>query len=534
VRGRSIAAVATAAIAGICVGAVPAGAASHKPKTATVSCTLYLTEVSGNALKGADKGPISCSSPLGDGAQSDTFAMKLNKAKNGGTGLVKFKDKFKHGTVSGTWKLTFKIKGPAVTLAYRVTYTGGTGKFKGITGTGKGIGALSSPKTGTFQYTAKIVPASAGAHAAKPKVVGHMYSQSNGLTGNQIVIWNRFSNGKVKQAGLVSTGGVGAAQQQPGCTATCPQLDTDFEVLLTPDRKLLFAVNAGSNTISTFRVGPDGGLTLVGQTSSKGVFPFSLTSHGNELYVLNTDSTSIAGFTFDAGGALTPIPGSVQKLTSDAMPGLSRQIGFDNTGTLLIVTLLMPSEIDTFQVGAGGAAGPASEVASTTPFPFGFVFDKANQLVMSQVSSLTAEGSTATYSVTSTGSLAPIDTKPSLGALPCWALVSPNQRFAFVVNTGNGAPPGSTIASYGLSPSGKLKFLGVTLPPKHEYLKTDEFITPDGKYLYVVGHHSTSSAGPATDSYLDEYKIASNGVLVPLGSTSNAGVPLGTDGLVGY
>jgi 6-phosphogluconolactonase (cycloisomerase 2 family) len=297
---------------------------------------------------------------------------------------------------------------------------------------------------------------------------------------------------------------------------------------------LLFAVNAGSNTISAFRVASTGGLTLAGQVPSNGGFPFSLTSHGNELYVLNTDSTSIAGFTFSPTGTLTPILGSVQKLTKDAMPGLSRQIGFDNTGKLLIVTLLMPSEIDTFQVGAGGAAGPASEVASTTPFPFGFVFDKANQLVMSQVSSLSAEGSTATYSVTSSGSLAPIDTKPSLGALPCWALVSPNQRFAFVVNTGNGAPPGSTIASYKLSPSGTLTFLGVTLPRKHEYLKTDEFITPDGKYLYVVGHHSTSSAGPATDSYLDEYKVASNGVLVPLGSTSSAGVPLGTDGLVGF
>jgi 6-phosphogluconolactonase len=378
-----------------------------------------------------------------------------------------------------------------------------------------------------------LAPASAAAKA-KPKVVGHMYSQSNGLTGNQIIVWNRYADGTVKKGGLVSTGGVGAAQQQPGCTATCPQLDTDFEVLLTPDRKLLFAVNAGSNTISAFRVGSTGALTLAGHVLSNGAFPFSLTSHGNELYVLNTDSTSIAGFTFDSSGTLTPIPGSIQKLTKDAMPGLSRQIGFDNTGKLLIVTLLMPSEIDTFTVGAGGAAGPASEVASTTPFPFGFVFDKANQLVMSQVSSLTAEGSTATYSVTSTGSLSPIDTKPSLGALPCWALVSPNQRFAFVVNTGNGAPPGSTIASYKLSPSGKLTFLGVTLPPKHEYLKTDEFITPDGKYLYVVGHHSTSSAGPATDSYLDEYKIASNGVLVPLGSTSSAGVPLGTDGLVGY
>ena len=363
-----------------------------------------------------------------------------------------------------------------------------------------------------------------------------MYSQSNGLTGNEIVIWNRYSDGSVKFSGTVSTGGIGAAQQQPGCTATCPQLDTDYEVLLTPDHSLLFAANAGSNTISSFHVAADGSLTLAGQTSSDGAFPFSLTVHGNELYVLNTDSTSIAGFTFDSAGAMTPILGSIQKLTSDATPGFSRQIGFDNTGKLLIVTLLSAPKIDTFAVNSAGAAGPASEVASQNPFPFGFVFNKANQLVDSEVTSMTGEGSTATYSVTSTGSLAPIDNKSSFGALPCWSLVSPNQKFVFVVNTGNGAPPGSTIASYTISAAGKLKFLGVSLPQTrpYEYLKTDEFITPDGKYLYVVGHHATSPAGPATDSYLDEYKIASNGVLVPLGSTSNAGVPLGTDGLVGF
>ena len=405
-RARSIAVVATVAVAGASVGIVP-GSAAAKTKRTAIACTVYLTEQSGNVLKGADKGPMSCSSPLGDGTQSDTFTMKFNKAKTGGTGLVKFKDQFKGGTVSGTWKLTFKISGPAVSIAYHVTYTGGTGKFTGITGTGKGAGGLSSMTTGSFQYAVNAVVPASTAHAAKPKVVGHMYSQSNGLTGNEIVIWNRYSNGKVKLGGTVSTGGVGAAQQQPGCTATCPQLDTDFEVLLTPDHTLLFAVNAGSNTISAFRVAANGSLTLAGTVSSNGAFPFSLTSHGSELYVLNADSTSIAGFTFNSTGALTPIPGSVQKLTKDAMPGLSRQIGFDNTGKLLIVTLLMPSEIDTFAVGASGAAGPASEVASTTPFPFGFVFDKANQLVMSQVSSLTAEGSTATYSVTASGSARP-------------------------------------------------------------------------------------------------------------------------------
>ena len=116
------------------MGIAPLTAAA-KTKQTNIACTAYLTEVHGNVLKGADKGPISCASPLGDGTQSDTFTMKFNKKKTGGTGLVKFKDTFKGGTVSGTWKLTFKIPAAAPpSLAFHATYTGGTGKFKGITG----------------------------------------------------------------------------------------------------------------------------------------------------------------------------------------------------------------------------------------------------------------------------------------------------------------------------------------------------------------------------------------------------------------
>src|ERR1700729_315301 len=93
-RARSFAVVATAAIVGVFMGIAPLTAAA-KTKQTNIACTAYLTEVHGNVLKGADKGPISCASPLGDGTQSDTFTMKFNKKKTGGTGLVKFKDTFK-------------------------------------------------------------------------------------------------------------------------------------------------------------------------------------------------------------------------------------------------------------------------------------------------------------------------------------------------------------------------------------------------------------------------------------------------------
>ena len=137
----------------LATGVVPASAA--KP-SGTIQCTVYLTEQPGGTeLKGVDKGPLACGQ-FGAGAQRDTFAMVFNAAKTGGTGLVKFTDTYKTGTVSGTWKLTFKVSGMAVALRYAVKYTGGTGAYKGIQGSGSGQGNLTSMTTGTFTYKVTV------------------------------------------------------------------------------------------------------------------------------------------------------------------------------------------------------------------------------------------------------------------------------------------------------------------------------------------------------------------------------------------
>ena len=83
----------------------------------------------------------------------------------------------------------------------------------------------------------------------------------------------------------------------PVCTgngAGCPSLDSQDAIALTPNGKFLFAVNAGSNTVSSFKVTRHG-VALVNQVSSGGAFPDSLTVHGNLVYVLNANSLNIQG-----------------------------------------------------------------------------------------------------------------------------------------------------------------------------------------------------------------------------------------------
>ncbi len=380
---------------------------------------------------------------------------------------------------------------------------------------------------------------------SKAKAVGRVYSETNSPKRNQVLIFDRFANGKLKFVKAVATGGTGGQQLQPGCAPTCPFLDTQGEVVETSDGKLVFAVNAGSNSVSSFRATANG-LKLVSVHSSGGKFPNSLTIHGDLLYVLDSGifpmpgppvPGNIAGLRFSATGHLTPISGSIRALTP-TVPGLARQVGFDNDGKLLVVSLLgdptasppvAADSIDTFKVSATGAASAPTAHDSTTAFPFGFAFDPRNHLIMSQVTSLTVPGAgdAASYKVSGSGALTPITTQATNGTAPCWVTITPNGKFAYIVNTGGGAPTGGFTSAFRVSPTGGLKLIGNTAVRKNEFALTDETLSSDSRYLYVL----STGASPATH-HIDEYKVGANGVLTFIGQTPAMAVP-GASGLVG-
>jgi 6-phosphogluconolactonase (cycloisomerase 2 family) len=400
---------------------------------------------------------------------------------------------------------------------------------------------------------AVALPASAAAKKpakkAKAKVVGRVYTETNNPSNNQVLVFDRLSNGGLREVQAVDTGGAGGVQFQPGCAPTCPQLDTQGEVALTPDGHLLFAVNAGSNSITSFRA-THKGLKPVSVVSSQGPFPNSLTLHRNLLYVLDSGSSAgppnIAGFRFSRNGKLKPIARSVQPLVGGAIPGLPRQVGFDNSGKVLMVTLLATmggpppaggtsNTIDTFRVSKNGVAGPGTARNSTSPFPFGFAFDSRNQAIVSQVKQLTGPpGDTASYKVSHSGAISPIDTKSTNGNAPCWVAITTNGHYAYVVNTGGGAPGGATVAEYKLARSGKLTPLGNTPPSSSEFALTDDALSHDNKFLYVLSPlESGSSSMPGPNSHIDVFAVHHNGSLTLVSTSANVPAP-SLSGLVAH
>ena len=138
-------------------------------------------------------------------------------------------------------------------------------------------------------------------------------------------------------------------------------------IIVTED-ECLVCVNAGSDTISSFTIEDDFSLTLVSTISSGGVGPNSLAYSNGRVFVSNidrdgfalgdpnvprgepNDEGNITGFTINANGILTPIPGSTVNL--DNRPA---DLGFSADGTRLIAT----------SITAGSAALPGPNAANS-------------------------------------------------------------------------------------------------------------------------------------------------------------------------
>jgi 6-phosphogluconolactonase len=381
----------------------------------------------------------------------------------------------------------------------------------------------------------------ASAASKKKGAAGFVVTETNDPSGNELLVFTRDAKGKLKQTQSLSTGGNGSTQDV-GCGAGCPILDSQGAVDMTENSQLVFAVNAGSDTVTSFRRSGKG-FKRVDTQSSGGDLPISLTARNGLLYVLNTTDGMISGIRYTSKGQMSAIHNSTKPIAGAGQNGVfpsggARQIGFDNTGGQVVVTELAtilggppPGVISSFKVNSDGTTGPAVSTKSATPLPFGFAFDQENHLIVSEVNDPTgaADGSVTSYNYNeSTGTPTAINTLPSGGALPCWVSITKNGKHAFVINTGAGRPAGA--AKYRIGSDGTLTSNGgVTEAPTGTFLWTDPAQSRDSKYLYVLA--PTGPMNQAT-SHIDAYKISSKGGLTYLRSTSS-NLPAGVSGLDG-
>ena len=220
--------------------------------------------------------------------------------------------------------------------------------------------------------------AATGAMANSPRAV---YTLTNDPAGNAVKVFDRSGDGSLSPAGEFATGGTGTGAGLGNQSA------------LVLDGRRLFAVNPGSDSISSFRVSGHG-LELIDTDPSGGDQPISLTVHDSLLYVLNAGGAGdITGHRISSDGALSPLVGSTRPL-SGAGTGPA-QVSFDPSGETLVVTEKNTNLIDTYQVDGhtGLASGPTPQASSgATPFGFAFGFKVHLPLLFVRIFAITDEG----------------------------------------------------------------------------------------------------------------------------------------------
>ena len=131
---------------------------------------------------------------------------------------------------------------------------------------------------------------------------GVLYTQTNDPSGNTVQRFDRTADGSLTSAGTFATGGVGLAGLGGRQGA----------VELSGDGRYLYAVNAGSDSVSVFRTGHRR-VRLIDVVSSRGIAPVSIAEHRGRVYVLNSGGTpSVAAFWRSFDGSLKPIPGGTR------------------------------------------------------------------------------------------------------------------------------------------------------------------------------------------------------------------------------
>ena len=372
---------------------------------------------------------------------------------------------------------------------------------------------------------------------AKASNSNHAFYAETNTRANAVLAFKRNPDGTLAQPARVQTGGRGIDATPP---FGFPTVDGSGSVNLTPDGRLVFVVNAGDNTVSSFRVTASG-LKLADRVTSGGVLPISLTSSGHLLYVLNELSGSIFGLRVSPSGHLTPIADSKRALSTVGPSGAAAAIGFAPGGRVLAVTERALGVIDTFRVRSDGTPGPAKRHNAGAPQPFAFGF-AGSHLELTNAGSVRTSpaqldpsqlrGSVLSFDLAGAGALTATGNVASGGRATRWLVVTKDGRYLFTANTLSDTVPDITtgtgaISRFSVASDGKLTLLGQT--DTGPGLPSDVALSSDSQYLYVID----PTANQANSSHIDAYRVGAGGGLTHIQSTTRD-LPRGISGAAAF
>lgn len=382
---------------------------------------------------------------------------------------------------------------------------------------------------------------------------GHLYMQTN-ETKNAIVHYRRGEGGKITEVERTSTGGAGSGTFKPisGQESSPNAFEGAASVILSPDRRFLFATNGGDNSVSSFAVDGDGRLTLIDHkptgnsvegksgtakslafAPSKGIL-YVLHSFGpDHLRLMSVDregklKTRTERHTVNTQDKTDRIP-TMSVLSPDGkflLVGTTFDLPIAHVGTYPDGSpiLWVPQKDGSYRVIASNAPDPDGLIVfpvredgtlgtakfqdgkAGSPFYLAFLHGRPDTFVIGYavgdgcaLATINKDGSI------SVGPLVKIDTSAGLPSELCWAAVSPDDRFVFATNfgysyistfrvNGKGLEIAKDPASVKVPGDGTARGLNTTVTSG----PSDNWISPDGAFLYQIYGNAAKLVGYAT------------------------------------
>ena len=384
--------------------------------------------------------------------------------------------------------------------------------------------------------------------------VGHLYMQTNEIA-NAVVHYHRDASGKLIEVERCRTGGGGSGTFKPisGQDSSPNAFEGAGSVILTPDRRFLFTTNGGDNSVSSFRVEEDGRLTLLdvkqtgnpveGRSGTAKSLAYAPSS-GTLLVLHSFGPDHLRLMSVHAEGKLTLRPERYTVNTHDKPNRVATMVVVSPDEKLVFVGTTFdepivttglypdgspilwvqrgggafhsiasnapdPDGLAVFPLGEDGSLGTAKllDGGGGSPFYITFLHGRPDTFIIGYaVGDGCAMGTIEKDGKVSIGPLVPLDTSSGKPAELCWLSVSPDDRVLYATNFGY-----SNITTYHINGRG----LEIACDPACPKVPgdgtaralngsvtsgpSDNWLAPDGAYLYQIYGNASKLVGYATE-----------------------------------